>query len=75
MASPTSESVLLGQVPYYSQFILSPISATSLYLNDDSIIGHQQNENHGITCLATGSVLGRQIGTDFAAQRRALQRM
>lgn len=75
MASPTLESVYLGQDSLQIQYI--SLSTTSVLDLIDSVKSyqHQQYEedhSNGVASITPGLVLGRQNGTHFASQQRAI---
>ena len=77
MASPTLESVYLGQDSLQIQYI--PLSTTTTSILDliDSVKSyqHQQYEEdhtNGVASITPGLVLGRQNGAHFASQQRAI---
>lgn len=72
MASPTLESVYLGQDSLQTQYISLPTTTSVLDLID-SVKSYQQqqyeqNYNNGVTSTTPRFVLGRQNGTNFATQ-------
>lgn len=78
MAPPTLENVFLGQDSLYSQssLTLTTFAITSSSNKNEIQFGHdngslnlqyKQFANDGVSSLATGLVLGRQIRADIAA--------